>query len=183
MKKRILFLILFVITFLKLTSQNVSDFHSLKAAYNKERLNRDFKKAKIYNNLFLNNAKFKGDTTKIADGYYMLANTSQKNSTTIYLGSAIAITKNKVDFEQPAKSHLLKATILAVSSNYKEAFSEISKANLYDNLNENDYQQFEIKYLLSRLQSDVGDYDSSIETLQKLISYYEKEKLPSCENC
>lgn len=182
MKKRSFFFIFLGLFFLKISSQNAINFDSIRKHYEERRLQRDFKKAKSYGFKFLDKAKKEKDTTRIAEGYYLLANVFYRDTSFVYADSAISITKNKPDFWEPARSYIFKANSYAIHGNYKDAFEAIDLANAYTNRNANNDQKFEIQYILSRLYTKIGDYNASITSIKDILKRYSKPS-PDCENC
>ncbi|MDY8137952.1 helix-turn-helix transcriptional regulator [Aquimarina sp. 2201CG5-10] len=190
MRKFHIFLLLSILKFQFSFSQNTekalqlteeSSFNAIEEKFNSYK-QKDIKKAQFYGKIFLRKAKKLKDTSKIGRGYFLLANVFYKDTALIYADSAIAITKHKINLWQPAQAHLLKATLLAVNGNHKKAFDELENANRCANISGNIEQEYEIKYILSRLKTNVGDYESSIDILKEIISYYEKNCLECGDN-
>ncbi|WP_299438443.1 helix-turn-helix transcriptional regulator [uncultured Aquimarina sp.] len=190
MRKFSVFLLLFILKFQFSFSQNTQEnsqeiaedsFDLIEEKYNTYR-QKDIKKAQFYGKSFLEKAKKIKDTANIGRGYFLLANVFYKDTAFVYADSAIAITKHKIDFSQPAQSYLLKATLIAIAGNHKKAFDELENANKYANISGNIEQEYEIKYILSRLKTNVGDYESSIDILKDIISYYENNCLECDDN-
>ena len=132
-------------------------------------------KAKPYAKALLLKAKQENSVLKIADGYYKLAIISDADQGILFTDSIITILKDKKDFDYPAKAHILKANFLGSQTNYQEAMSELAKANSYANSNGNIEQQYQIKYFIAILKSNLGEYEDSLEILKDLVSYYENK--------
>lgn len=141
----------------------------------------DIETAERYAKAFLLKAKKDNDTIKKAEGYYLLARMLCRipdyNKASIYLDSSITVSKDKNDFVYPAKAHILKANINGSQSKYQQVMDELGKANGYTNITNNEDQKYEIKYLFSLLQKNLGAYEKSIEILKEVIVYYEKKYL------
>ncbi|KZS42447.1 hypothetical protein AWE51_03115 [Aquimarina aggregata] len=141
----------------------------------------DIETAERYAKAFLLKAKKENDTIKKAEGYYLLARMLCRipdyDKASIYLDSSITVSKDKNDFVYPAKSHILKANINGSQSKYQQVMDELGKANGYINITNNEDQKYEIKYLFSLLQKNLGAYEKSIEILKEVIVYYEKKYL------
>ncbi|AXT59558.1 helix-turn-helix domain-containing protein [Aquimarina sp. AD10] len=141
----------------------------------------DIETAERYAKAFLLKAKKENDTIKKAEGYYLLARILCRipdyDKASIYLDSSITVSKDKNDFVYPAKSHILKANINGSQSKYQQVMDELGKANGYTNITNNEDQKYEIKYLFSLLQKNLGAYEKSIEILKEVIVYYEKKYL------
>lgn len=138
-------------------------------------LKKDTLLAKLYANAFLLKAKVEEDTVRIAEGYFLLAYASYKEADKIllYADSTILVTKNKINEIHPVRAYILKANSYGVEGRYKKAFLELEEANKAVNISGNISQKYQIKYLLARLKTDVGDYESSLEILKDVISYNE----------
>ncbi|WP_281986464.1 helix-turn-helix domain-containing protein [Aquimarina aggregata] len=141
----------------------------------------DIINAERYAKAFLLKAKKENDTIKKAEGYYLLARMLCRipdyDKASIYLDSSITVSKDKNDFVYPAKAHILKANINGSQSKYQQVMDELGKANGYTNITNNEDQKYEIKYLFSLLQKNLGAYEKSIEILKEVIVYYEKKYL------
>jgi len=141
----------------------------------------DIINAERYAKAFLLKAKKENDTIKKAEGYYlvarMLCRIPDYDKASIYLDSSITVSKDKNDFVYPAKAHILKANINGSQSKYQQVMDELGKANGYTNITNNEDQKYEIKYLFSLLQKNLGAYEKSIEILKEVIVYYEKKHL------
>ncbi len=141
----------------------------------------DIETAERYAKAFLLKAKKENDTIKKAEGYYLLARMLCRipdyDKASIYLDSSITVSKDKNDFVYPAKAHILKANINGSQSKYQQVMDELGKANGYTNITNNEDQKYEIKYLFSLLQKNLGAYEKSIEILKEVIVYYEKKYL------
>lgn len=145
----------------------------LETAFWKSRLD-SINKARVYAQAYLLKAKNDNNIKEIGDAFFMFSySTSDIEETIKYADSTINITKNNINFHQPAQAYLLKANVFATRGNYKEAFTELDKANLCANSSGNTEQVNHIKYLIARLKTDIGDYESSIEILKELIKDYE----------
>ena len=144
-------------------------FDSLERKYNESFYNRDFINAEFYGNLFLEKAKKEKNRSKIIDGHYMMANTSDEDNRFAHADSIISFTKNEPTFKQPAASYLLKANYYAAFGKYKEAFNQLAIANKYATNNDNKNQIRDIKYILSRLKTEIGEYESSNESIRELL--------------
>lgn len=125
-----------------------------------------------YAEAYLLKAKKRKDTAEIADAYYMMLYASQSNNSQLYTDSIIAITKDNINYNQPAKAYLLRANNYGVNGRYKEAFMALHKADFYAKTSGNTHQLYEIKYLISRLKTDVGDYQSSLDILRDIVLHY-----------
>lgn len=129
-----------------------------------------------YAKAFLVKAKKEKDVVKTAEGYYMIADfyktTSKYDNALQYADSIIAITKDINDFSYPAKAHLLKANILGSQSKFQDSMSELAEANIYANENENIEQQYQIKYFIALLKSNLDEKEESLEILKSVVSYY-----------
>ncbi|MEP0262582.1 helix-turn-helix domain-containing protein [Dokdonia sp.] len=132
-------------------------------------------KAIPYANAFLLKAKQEDDVIKKAEGYYMVAKVSEYKDALLYADSIITITKDKEDFEYPAKAHLLKASILGSQSNFQESMDELAKANKHANDNDNIDQQYQIKYFIALLKNNLGLHEESLEILKNVVTYYESK--------
>lgn len=130
-----------------------------------------------YAKAFLIKAKQGNDDIKKADGYYMVAKVSEHEKALLYADSIIAITKNKENFDYPAKAHLLKANILGAQSYFQKSMKQLAKANTYANENENTYQQYQIKYFIALLKNNLGENEESLDILKDVVSYYESKYL------
>ncbi len=141
----------------------------------------DIRTAELYAEAFLLKAKKENNIFKKTEGYYliarMLCRIPDYDKASIYLDSSITISKGKNDFVYPAKAHILKANINGSQSKYQKVMDELAKANAYTNVTNNEDQQYEIKYLFSLLQKNLGDYEKSIKILKEVIIYYEKKYL------
>lgn len=134
-------------------------------------------KAIPYAKAFLIKAKQGSDDIKIADGYYMMAKVSDHETALLYADSIIAITKDKENFDYPAKAHLLKANRLGAQSYFQESMKQLAKANTYANANENTEQQYQIKYFIALLKNNLEENEESLEILKDVVSYYESKYL------
>jgi len=167
-------------TVLKKDEKQLKSFRENNYEYLEEsfwRLRLDsIEKAKKYAQAHLIKAKREDKIAKIADAYFMLAySTTSRDESTIYLDSVISITKDDINFKQPASAHIIKANDLGSLGRYKEAFIELDRANFCANTSGNTEQLYTIKYLIARLKTDVGDYESSSEILKDVILHFEIE--------
>ena len=132
---------------------------------------------KLYAEAFLLKAKEENNIIKKADGYdmlaYMFTRTSKYEQALKYADSIITITKDKNDYEYPAKAHLLKANILGSQSDFQESMNELAKANIQANKNGNEEQQYQIKYFIALLKNNLGEYEESLKIFKSVVEYYE----------
>jgi len=177
MNKKILFasLIIFKLSLAQKNAENKfaifknSDFDSLEQKFRIYRYNRDFIQSQLYANIFLEKGKKEKDTLNIIKGYYMMANSSYGDSSYVYADSVISLTKYKESLSQPASAHLLKANGYASKGNYTKAFDELALANKYAYKWDNTPLIKHITYLLSRLKTHIGDYNTSNKILIKRL--------------
>ncbi|WP_299210517.1 helix-turn-helix domain-containing protein [uncultured Dokdonia sp.] len=141
---------------------------------------------KLYAEAFLLKAKKENNIIKKADAYYMLADmftrTSKNEQALVYADSIITITKDKNDYNYPAKAHLLKAKILGSQSNFQDSMNELAEANNYANTNENEDQQYQIKYFIAILKNNLGQNEESLKLFKSVVEYYEKKYLENKEH-
>ncbi|WP_299121383.1 helix-turn-helix domain-containing protein [uncultured Winogradskyella sp.] len=147
------------------------NFETLKKKFQNIGLNETIGKYN-YAEAFLSKAKREKDTSKIVDGYYMLISSRKSNRDLLYTDSIISITQDYYNYTQPAKTYIYRANAYGIYGRFKEAFLELHKANFYAKANDNKDQLYEIKYLISRLKTKVGDYQSSLDILKDVVSYY-----------
>ncbi|WP_299685169.1 AraC family transcriptional regulator [uncultured Dokdonia sp.] len=134
-----------------------------------------------YGKAFLLKAKNENDIIKKAEGYYMLADTykvvPEYEKALQYSDSIITITKDIKDYSYPAKAHLLKANILGSQGDFQNSMSELAEANIYANENENVEQQYQIKYFIALLKSNLDEKEESLEILKSVVAYYKTKYL------
>ena len=147
------------------------NYSFLKATFWKVRVN-SIEESRLYAEAYLLKAKKDNKIKEKADAYFMLIySIDDKKKQFQYADSIITLTKDNINFNQPADAYILKANQYATEGNYKEAFNQLEKANSCTNISGNKYQIYHIKYLIARLKTDIGDYESSLSLLKDLISY------------
>jgi AraC-like DNA-binding protein len=124
-----------------------------------------------YAKAYLRKAKKDKDTLEIANAFFMMTYSNKRNVLT-YLDSVIYITKNKSYKSQPINAYILKATIFGQKNNFKKALFNLEKANYHAKINGNILQLNDIKYLISRFKTSLGDYESAKKLQKELITYY-----------
>lgn len=134
---------------------------------------------KLYAEALLLKAKKVNNTIRKADAYFRLADmytkTSKNELALAYADSIITITKDKNDYNYPAKAHLLKAKILGSQSNFQDSMNELAEANNYANTNENLDQQYQIKYFIAILKNNLGQNEESLKLFKSVVNYYENK--------
>ncbi|MFC4634991.1 helix-turn-helix domain-containing protein [Dokdonia ponticola] len=154
-------------------------YQELLENYNSNDSKSDIETDQLYAKAFLLKAKEENNPIKIADAYYMLSDlytkTSKNEQALAYADSIIAITKNKNNYSYPAKAHLLKAKILGSQSNFQDSMNELAEANKYANINKNEDQQYQIKYFIAILKSNLGQSEESLKLFKSIVEYYENK--------
>lgn len=130
---------------------------------------------KKYAIAYLLKAKKEKDSIEISNGFFMMIYTADWEKSKVYTDSIVNITKNNINYNQPAKAYLLRASYFGNKGNSKGALKELEKAEFCSQKSGNISQLYEIKYHIARIQTDIGDYESSINMLKVIIPYY-KEK-------
>ena len=128
-----------------------------------------------YAEAYILKGKKEKDTTEISNGYYMMIYAKSYEKSKNYIDSIIEITKNNINYYQPAKVYLLKATDYGNKGNYVSAFKSLKKAENSAIISGNKSLLFEIKYINSRLKTDIGSYEESNKILKEVMPYT-KEK-------
>ncbi len=151
------------------------DYPTLEKAFWQLQSQKNLESAKEYASAYLHKAKSEKDIEEIANAYYMLIYSSHWDVSKVYVDSIIAVTKDNINYNQPAKAYILKANDYGANGQYKEAFIALDKAYFCAKTSGNIEQLYGIKYFITRLKTDVGDYQSNLSTLKDIISYH-KEK-------
>lgn len=151
-------------------------YEDISEIFLKNQSKNDTLKSILSAKAFLLKAKSENDVLKKADGYYMVADilkgTLKYHTALKYADSIIAITENINDNTYPAKAHLLKANILGSQSKFQASMDELAEANIHANENGNIEQQFQIKYFIALLKSNLDENEESLEILKSVVSYY-----------
>jgi AraC-like DNA-binding protein len=124
---------------------------------------------------YLLKAKKEKDTLEIADAYYMMIYASHWKTSKVYVDSIITITKGNINYNQPAKAYILLANDFGTRGRYKEAFVALDEAYYCAISSGNIVQLYNIKYLIARLKTSIGDYQSSLNILRDVVSYYREK--------
>ncbi|GGX33144.1 helix-turn-helix domain-containing protein [Aquimarina muelleri] len=121
---------------------------------------------------YLKKAKKNNDIIKKADGYYMLAEISERSKALLYADSIIQLTTSKEGIKYPAEAHIFKARLLGSQGRYRKSMEELVIANSYANKNENIDQQYRIKYFIGLLKNNLGEYKETLYTFKSIEKYY-----------
>ncbi len=132
-------------------------------------------KSKVYAQAFLLKAKQENDTSRLSDGYYMMATISQQEEALSYADSIINITKTQDNYTYPAEAYLLKAQIYGSKGEYQKSKDELIQANIYANKNENIDQKFKTKYFIAVLKSNLEEFEESSDILKSTVAYYKSK--------
>lgn len=124
---------------------------------------------------YLKKAKNNKDLIKQADGYYMIAEISEKSKALSYADSIIQLTIGQENIKYPAEAHIFKARLLGSQGRYRKSMEELVIANSYANKNENIDQQYRIKYFIGLLKNNLGEYKETLDIFKSIEKYYKSK--------
>lgn len=128
-----------------------------------------------YANAYLEKAKNDNDVIKQADGYYMIAEISEKSKALLYADSIIRLTIDKENIKYPAEAHIFKARLLGAQGRYRKSMEELVIANSHANKNGNIDQQYRIKYFIGLLKNNLGEYKETLDIFKSIEKYYKNK--------
>lgn len=135
-------------------------YKELEIAFN-DNLN-DSLLSNLYARIYLEKAKNKNDSIKMADGYYFISKICPGSFEIKYLDSLILVSKNVKNIKYPGVGYLNKGVCFYDQEDYNEALENYLIAQEYANENNNVHHQIAIKHNIGLLKKTI---DATAEAL------------------
>ncbi len=152
---------------------SLDSYNNLTELYEESKNNDSI--AKSISEAFLLKAKRENNNPKKAEGYFMVAHNLTLalayNEALPYLDSAIVYSQDNYTYKFPAKALILKANIKGAQTNFTEAMDNLTIAEDYARKTNNIDQQYDIKYFIALLKTNVGEYKEGFSLLKKTVDY------------
>lgn len=177
-KSKLIVLVFLVISITRIQAQDNIEFLSQDSFEELSRIYDESESEEMalsFAKAFLLKAKRENNNLKKAEGYYMVAEnltiSLAYKEALPYLDSAIVFSKDNYTDIFPARAHILKANISGAQTNFKEATDQLTIANGYARKTNNVDQQYDIKYFISILKNNIGEYDEGFSLLKETLEY------------
>lgn len=174
MINKLLFLLLFNLFFIQLSSQEIkkaSSYKDLKQKIKKMTLEEDESRFEKIQK-FIAYAKLMEDPNMIWQGYDLARLYGRPELDTVYCDSMIFIAKTTLDSSKIADSYLAKALHRDTDYKYKAALDELNNAERYLKNSKNKLVQYSIYYSIGLIYYEVGDNENAVKYLKKSADFF-----------
>ncbi len=134
-------------------------------------------KARLYSYTYLQKGKLENNENRIAQGYHFMSFFNEKTPLeSIYLDSAIYVTKELKNSEYPAMSYVMKGDYYFKKRNFKDALDNYTIGSKYAKESNVEELVYRINFNIGLLKTRLGRFDESIIIFDLCKNYYLNKK-------